>query len=390
MHTAADLLEGYSHLVEYQLGRMSLRLPNFFAACCFLGKNLGTKLPAWRRGALAVRILECWPEAQVSRLACCACQRDLIAGTCAAGTRLRLTLGKSCRSPMGLGLLLASAASGALSRCVVHPLDTLRARLMVSSAPVGGGMYGVARSIVATEGVRGLYRGFGISVVMQAPAVATYLTSYDRAKAGLADMSGMSAKHPAVHLGAGLVAETISAVFWVPMEVIKQRAQVRTCGGAAASSIRVARDLLRHEGPRALFKGYGLTVGVFGPYSMIYFVSYERFKEMWSRHLRVEEMGLPLYAVASSASSAGAIAAATTTPLDIVKTRLQTQGDVALRASPGSAKITHYTGTWHAVRTIAAEEGVRGLTRGISARVLWIMPGTAITMSCFEFLKSKL
>lgn len=291
---------------------------------------------------------------------------------------------------MGAGLLLASAAAGALSRCVVHPLDTLRARLMVSSAPAGGGMYAVARSIVATEGVRGLYRGFGVSVVMQAPAVATYLTSYDRSKAGLADMSGMSPKHPAVHLGAGLIAETISAVFWVPMEVIKQRAQVRTSGGAAASSVGVARDLLRHEGPRALFKGYGLTVGVFGPYSMIYFVCYERFKEVWSKILQLEEKSLPLYAVASSASSAGAIAAATTTPLDIVKTRLQTQGDVTLRTSPGATRPTQYTSTWHAVRTIAVEEGVRGLTRGVTARVLWIMPGTAITMSSYSWMKSKL
>jgi hypothetical protein len=291
------------------------------------------------------------------------------------------------RRDMGLGLLLASAASGALSRCVVHPLDTLRAQVMVSAAPRG--LAAAARQAVATDGVRGLYRGFGVSVVMQAPAVATYLTSYERAKAALADAAGASPRHPAVHLTAGLVAETVSAVFWVPMEVVKQRAQVRAGSAAAASSVNVARDLLRHEGPRALFKGYALTVGVFGPYSMVYFVGYERFKELWGRRLRVGEPQLPLHAVASSASCAGAIAAAVTCPLDIVKTRLQTQGDVA-QSVRGAARPAQYTSTWHAVKTIAAEEGMRGFARGVAARVLWIMPGTAITMTSFEFLKQRL
>jgi Mitochondrial carrier protein len=261
---------------------------------------------------------------------------------------------------------------------------------MVSAGQKSGGLLSAARGIIATDGVRGLYRGFGISVVMQAPAVATYLSSYDRAKVCMADASGISAKHPVVHLGAGLVAETVSAVFWVPMEVIKQRAQVREGSVAASSSMNVARDLMRHEGPRALFKGYALTVGVFGPYSMIYFVSYERFKLLWSQRLGMDETNLPLWAVASSASSAGAIAAGLTCPLDIVKTRLQTQGDVTRVKLSNSVKPAHYSSTWHAVKTIAAEEGMRGFSRGIMARVLWITPGTAITMSCFEFLKSHL
>jgi hypothetical protein len=294
---------------------------------------------------------------------------------------------------MGVGLLAASAASGALSRCIVHPLDTLRARIMVSQASSGPGV-GLVSSARAA-GLRSLYQGIGVSVVMQAPAVATYLTSYEHAKAAIATTAQLSDKHPAVHLSAGLIAETVSAVFWVPMEVVKQRAQIRT---GASSSFAVARDLLRHEGPRAFFNGYALTVGVFGPYSMFYFVSYEQLKDMWARRLAVMcHEDLPLYAVASSASLAGATAGALTCPLDIIKTRLQTQGDIArlslgVGASPGAnasaSGAVLYKGTWHAAKTILIEEGMRGFLRGVSARVLWIMPGTAITMTTFEFLKS--
>lgn len=281
---------------------------------------------------------------------------------------------------MTLALLAASAASGALSRCVVHPLDTLRARLMASHSPTT--LFACARRVLASDGVRGLYRGFGVSVVMQAPAISTFLTTYERAKAPLADFLHVTPRHPGVHLAAGIAAETVSAVFWVPMEVVKQRAQVR-----GASSAVVARDLLRHEGARAFFKGYALTVGVFGPYSMIYFVTYERLKDWWGERLGTGEdhAALPLGAVTASASMSGAVAGALTCPLDIVKTRLQTQGDVAVA---GQVR-RQYSSTWHAVRSIAKEDGARGFLRGISARVLWLVPGTAITMTSFEYLKKN-
>lgn len=226
---------------------------------------------------------------------------------------------------------------------------------------------------------------------MQAPAVATYLSTYDEAKERISQSTSLSPASPAVHLMSGLVAETVSAVFWVPMEVIKQRAQVRAGAMSAASSTMIARDLLKNEGPRALFKGYGLTLGVFGPYAMIYFAAYERFKLIASQSIQGDSEStdqLPMSAVAVCASAAGALAGACTTPLDVIKTRLQTQGDtVALTQSASGGGKVAYRGTWHAARVIAMEEGLGAFFKGLSARVLWIMPGTAITFSTFEFLK---
>lgn len=212
---------------------------------------------------------------------------------------------------------------------------------------------------------------------MQAPAVSTYLTTYDLAKANL---PLPASSPPAItHLTAGLTAEAISAVFWVPMEVVKQRAQVRQGEISAAGSRVIVRDLVRREGVRALFSGYGLTLGVFGPYAMVYFVMYERFKLLAGEGERRLGTGI----VAACAAGAGAIAGAVTTPLDVVKTRIQTQGDLQ-GCSGGGA----YRGTRDAVRVIARQEGIRGFGKGLAARVLWLMPGTAITFSTFEFLKA--
>ncbi|GJD07834.1 Mitochondrial substrate carrier family protein E [Galdieria sulphuraria] len=77
------------------------------------------------------------------------------------------------------------------------------------------------------------------------------------------------------------------------MEVLKQRVQVRS---QQSNSFAALGDLLKYEGPKALFKGYFLTLGVFGPYSMIYFVCYEHFKSWgrkWNKQ-RVVQLLLPV------------------------------------------------------------------------------------------------
>lgn len=259
-------------------------------------------------------------------------------------------------------------------------MDTLRSRLMVSRVP-NKTLRTAFLDLISTDGFRGLYRGFGISIIMQAPAVATYLSTYDEAKRQFSSATPLQPSSPLLHLMSGLVAETVSAVFWVPMEVIKQRAQVRAGALSAASSTVIARDLLMKEGMRGLFRGYGLTIGVFGPYAMFYFMAYERFKLIAAGDDRHNTERLPTSMVALCASGAGAIAGGITTPLDVLKTRIQTQGDRNVGAG--------YRSTWHAAGIIAREEGLRGFWKGLSARVLWITPGTAITFTAFEFLKQR-
>ena len=65
---------------------------------------------------------------------------------------------------------LGSAFSGAVSRGITHPMDTLKARLQVRSNKGninGSGMSltSFAREIIQKEGMKGLYNGAGVSVV---------------------------------------------------------------------------------------------------------------------------------------------------------------------------------------------------------------------------------
>ena len=83
-----------------------------------------------------------------------------------------------------LAPLLASSSSGVLARFPCHPLDTCKARLQVqgSSQNKYTSLFDTLTKTARAEGMKGLYRGFGITVIGSAPATCLYLTSYDAAK----------------------------------------------------------------------------------------------------------------------------------------------------------------------------------------------------------------
>ncbi|KAJ6387170.1 hypothetical protein OIU78_016976 [Salix suchowensis] len=75
---------------------------------------------------------------------------------------------------------------------------------------------------------------------------------------------------------------------------------------------------------------------------------------------------------------AGGFSAYLTTPLDVIKTRLQVQGS-----------IIRYSGGLDAIRRIWMIEGVKGLFRGSVPRITWYIPASALTFMAVEFLRDQ-
>ena len=84
--------------------------------------------------------------------------------------------------------------------------------------------------------------------------------------------------------------------------------------------------------------------------------------------------------------SAGA-AAALTTPLDVVKTKLQTQGQHCVSSIP-VAGVKRYRSVRGTIKSIMREEGWVGFTRGVLPRTLYFLPGSAIGWGTYEYIKS--
>ena len=132
--------------------------------------------------------------------------------------------------------VLVNSIAGLVGTCagksVMHPIDTIKAKLQVISIPglnegsqaVGkGAMSKIIRETINKEGIRGLYRGFGIHVGGSIPAGGLYYGSYEFFKKNTLKNEFLSQHAFLAYLMGGIFAETISCIIFVPVDVIKER-----------------------------------------------------------------------------------------------------------------------------------------------------------------------
>jgi len=252
----------------------------------------------------------------------------------------------------------------------------------------------VAKSTIRAEGIRGLYRGFGAVILGGTPGTVLYLTSYEKIKTALEDSSG-GRMNFAVHFASGILAEAVSCIVYVPVDVCKERLQVQssTCSSSGGPKYKGSVDaflkISKNEGMRGIYKGYGATLLSYGPFSAFYFLFYEYFKKNAmdyynnknenGKQKEITENILPFHLVVATSAAAGSIASWITSPLDMAKLRLQVQR--------GGLSDTKYRNIGHGLAEIYKEGGLRLMWRGAGARVAFHAPSTALTITTFEQVK---
>jgi len=117
------------------------------------------------------------------------------------------------------------------------------------------------------------------------------------------------------------------------------------------------------------------------PFVSLHFVVYESAQDL----INPARQYNPLSHVVSGAA-AGAIAAAATTPLDVCKTLLNTQTAHAAGTIGSNAGVV-VNGLLQAVATVYRYRGIRGYFSGVTARMVFQTPATAISWSVYEFFK---
>ena len=164
------------------------------------------------------------------------------------------------------------------------------------------------------------------------------------------------------------------------------------------------RKIWAHEGARqGLWRGFGVTLMRDVPFAAVYFSTYEAAKHVLGPSASPWALGLhgtPLHLLAGA--WAGVVASLVTSPLDGVKTRIQTdrllltsQGGTATAApsawaSASAAARTRARGVLATAAIIFREEGVPGFFRGLGPRLLAVLPSSAVTFAAYEFFKHLL
>jgi solute carrier family 25 (mitochondrial iron transporter), member 28/37 len=173
---------------------------------------------------------------------------------------------------------------------------------------------------------------------------------------------------------------------------------------------------LRKEGVKAFYRSYFTQLNMNIPFQCTHLVTYDYVQS----HLNPDREYNPLSHSISGALS-GAVAAAITTPLDVCKTLINTQeccnpeelckktinvnlnqnasrsafnmnaaiiaAITAFVRSQSTTTSLRATGLRDAVHIIYSVDGYRGFFKGLVPRVLFQMPGTAISWSVYEYFK---
>ena len=293
--------------------------------------------------------------------------------------------------PLHVQHMLAGGAAGIAEHVALFPVDTVKTHMQVYQGQAGLAQSGLVQAVrrIAGHGggMRALWRGVGAVALSAGPAHALYFSLYEAARAHLLPRLPDTSASVAT-ASAGALATIISDGVMAPFDVVKQRMQVqRGYRSVLDTMLRVYRV---QGGWRTFYRGYPTTLVMNIPFSATYFTAYESMHELLlgRRHpvrttanVAHESFGQAarrtlLHFV--SGGVAGAAAATITNPLDVVRTRLQTQGE------PGARK---YRGMWAAFRSVAMEEGARGLFAGVRPRVLFHAPAGAVAWTTFEFVK---
>ncbi|ROV96929.1 hypothetical protein VSDG_04071 [Cytospora chrysosperma] len=164
------------------------------------------------------------------------------------------------------GNLASGGAAGATSLAFVYSLDYARTRLANDAKSSKGtgerqfnGLVDVYRKTLASDGIAGLYRGFGPSVAGIIVYRGLYFGLYDSIKPVL--LVGTLANNFLASFALGWCVTTGAGIASYPLDTVRRR-MMMTSGQAVkySSSLDAFKQIVAKEGVKSLFKGAGANI----------------------------------------------------------------------------------------------------------------------------------
>ncbi|KAF2428817.1 calcium dependent mitochondrial carrier protein-like protein [Tothia fuscella] len=312
-----------------------------------------------------------------------------------------------------LGYFVAGGAAGIVSRTTTAPLDRLKVYLIAQTdnttetlraAKEGNIAYALRgawrttsnaiKELWAAGGVRSLFAGNGLNVIKVMPESAIKFGSYEAIKTAYFNLGGnRDEDNIFLKFWAGGVSGMIAQFCVYPADTLKFRMQCETVTGGLRGNKLIAvtaQKMWTANGIRSYYRGVGLgVVGMF-PYAAIDMGTYEFLKKQVNNYnarrlncddgdRRAQPGSLQMAFVGGFS---GALGASMVYPLNVLRTRLQSQGTVL--------HPRRYTGIADVFRQTIKGEGTRGLYRGLAPNLLKVVPSVSMSWVVYENCKKEL
>ncbi|KAL8771197.1 MAG: hypothetical protein Q9209_003368 [Squamulea sp. 1 TL-2023] len=295
---------------------------------------------------------------------------------------------------------IAGLGTGILSASLLQPIDLLKTRVQQARST---SLLHTFRDITrGPDSLRQLWRGTLPSVIRTGFGSALYFSTLNALRqhvsqsniltsTGVVSLSKNSQRSPLssslpqlsnlANLTTGAIARASVGLVMMPITVIKVRYESNLY--SYQSLFAAGSSILRQEGIKGFFAGFGATAIRDAPYAGLYVVFYEQSKRYLSKVKEVTAADQSLLKDMRSGSAisinfvsgvlAAGVATAITNPFDAVKTRLQLM--------PGK-----YANMVRACRQMVREEGFRTLFDGLGLRAGRKALSSALAWTVYEEL----
>lgn len=318
--------------------------------------------------------------------------------------------------------MVAGSLAGLIEHLLLLPIDNVKTHLQTTTSTVRK-----AVREISFKGLRNFYAGGAVVSVGCVPSHALFFLNYEYLRRWLAVGDQLNLLGNMLMGGASALCHDL---IMTPCDMIKQRIQL-----TGASYRLVVGEAFRSEGLRSFWRSFPVNFFTNIPAAVVTVTSNENLKVLYRKQFG--EMGAAAYFLC--AGLAGAVSACATTPLDNIRTRLNTQvfhqQDLrvmlqavkglapagAARRPPGGLHVQRayaqrsaasldfcdcnplapqnkalppcrlkYPDAWCAVRIILKEEGRRGFFKGLLPRACNHSFSTGISWMCYETIKNRL
>uniref|UniRef100_A0A2P2HXP5 Mitochondrial basic amino acids transporter n=1 Tax=Hirondellea gigas TaxID=1518452 RepID=A0A2P2HXP5_9CRUS len=268
----------------------------------------------------------------------------------------------------------AGLGGGCAGVLVGHPFDTVKVKLQTQDFrnPQYKGTWDCFRQIVKRDGARGLLKGMASPIMGVGFVNAITFGVQSNVAKRFQDQQALK-----THFMSGMAAGFCQAFICAPVELTKIRLQLQedmlgSRSGSAAKPVMYKgpmdclQMILKKEGIRGVFRGQLITVMREVPAFGTYFLTYEACVRALSGSETSQDAGVG--AILMAGGTAGAASWIISYPLDVIKTRLQ---------SDGAFGPARYTGILDCATKSIREEGIGVMTRGLKCSVIRAFPTNA-------------
>ncbi|RAL15696.1 solute carrier family 25 member 42 [Aspergillus homomorphus CBS 101889] len=271
---------------------------------------------------------------------------------------------------------VAGGVAGAVSRTIVSPLERLKILLQIQSVGRNEYRLSIWKALVKIgkeEGWKGYLRGNGTNCIRIVPYSAVQFGSYNFYKK-FAEPSPNTELSPVRRLICGGAAGVTSVTVTYPLDIVRTRLSIQSASFEALGKRGAGEPLpgmfttmvliyKKEGGIIALYRGIVPTVAGVAPYVGLNFMTYESVRS----YLTPEGETTPnSFRKLLAGAISGAVAQTCTYPFDVLRRRFQ--------INTMSGMGYKYTSVLDAVKVIMAQEGPRGLFKGIVPNLLKVAP----------------